>query len=126
MYKNILCLALLTVMTTNSITLGPNLLKNSPSDYLIDIAKSLNNPEATLQIGQELYARNYIDTVSVHDHVQGDFDAMPATPGHGYTCNQGMWVWVADSASATTGTWYWILKTTSCHMAFLATHAMPG
>lgn len=125
MYKNILCVALLTVMTTRSITLGPNLLNNSTADYLIDIAKSLNDPEATLLIGQELYSRNYIDTIPVYDQVQGNVDEMPVTPGSGQTFDEGMWVWVADTVYATTGTWYWIFKTTSSYMAFFATLAIP-
>jgi hypothetical protein len=127
MYKKIICIGLLNVTTMYGITLGPNLLDNSPSDYLLDLEKSFNDPEATRQIGDELCERNYIyiNNISIYDQIAGRFDERPATPEYGYTSNEGMWVWVADSVGSETGTWCWVLKTISYYIAFFSHYGIP-
>jgi hypothetical protein len=109
-------------MVTHGITLGPDLLKNNPSDALIDWVKICNDPDVTLQVGQELSARDYMYTANIYDRIVGTYTEQPELPGYGYTSTQGMWVWCADSADSETGTWIWILKTESYYVHFFNDH----
>jgi hypothetical protein len=116
-YRKILSVVLLLQVTSlYGIQLGQNLLKNNATSYLIDLAKSLNDAQATLQIGQELSSRNAIDDLRVYDQVTGGVNDEPAEP-YGYV--QGMWVWIADTPVSETGSWCWVAKTTSYYIAFL-------
>lgn len=125
MYKKIICIALLNVTTMYGITLGPNLIANSSSDYLLDFASSLNDSQATRQIGEILYTRNYLDYIVTYDYIIGRYDAHPSLPDYEYPANQGVWIWVADSEESETGTWYWILKTMSVYLSVLLNYSMP-
>ena len=88
-------------------------VNNSPSEYLLDVDKSLENTTATLQIGNVLYERNYLSTVTTYDSVVAGADARPTVPGRGYTFNDGQWMWIPDYMDAANGTWYWILRSKS-------------
>lgn len=119
-YRKILSVVLfLQVTSLYGIQLGSNLLKNSATGYLIDIAKGLNDAQATLQIGQELSLRNAMDDLSVYDQVVGGVNDEPAEP-YGYV--QGMWVWIADAPDSEAGSWYWIPKRHSFYTALLSGH----
>lgn len=122
-YKNILCIALLHVMTTHGMTLAPDVIADSSSDYLIDFTVACNAPSITLQVGQVLCARNYLYTVTTYDQIIGSYETPPSVPG--YTPNQGTWVWVADSVDSETGVWYWIHKTESAYVQFFMDVGQP-
>lgn len=114
MLKNLLCgILFVMVMPMNAIILGPHLLNNSPSDYLLDIDKLLQETDATIQIGNVLYERDYLSTVTTYDTVIGGAQSRPTEPGIGYTFNDGQWMWIPDNLYALTGTWYWILRSES-------------
>ena len=114
-YRKILSVVLfLQVTSIYGIQLGQNLLKNNPTGYLIDVAKGLNDAQATLQIGQELSLRNAVDYLHVYDHVVGGVNDEPV---EAYDYMQGMWVWIADTPESETGAWYWIPKTHSYYVA---------
>lgn len=112
MYKIIACIGLLGIAApAYSIILGPNLIANSPCEYLADLQHYINAPEVTHQIGTELYNRTYSTSASIGDVIIGSFDQKPHAPGTGCTHNQGRWAWAASAPHASTGTWLWILKT---------------
>jgi hypothetical protein len=114
-YRKILSVVLLLQVTSlYGVQLGHNLLKNSPNSYLIDLQKSLNDAEATLQTGQELSLRNATDYMQLYDQVAGGVNDEPAGS---YDYMQGMWVWVADTPVSEAGVWYWIPKTHSLYVA---------
>jgi hypothetical protein len=125
MYKKIICIGLLNGTMMYGITLGPNLVTRSSSDYLLDFAHGLNNSLTTRQIGQILCERNYIDYITPHDHIIGRYDANPSSLGYEYPANEGMWIWIADCQNSDTGTWYWILKTMSAYLTVLLNQNMP-
>jgi hypothetical protein len=111
MYKKIICVGLLTVAATaHGIVFGPNIIANSPSDYLVNLGTMMNNPEITKQIGNELFIRDYTTTVSTHDQIVACFNQRPVAPGAGSSFDDGNWVWIPDSLDANTGIWFWVLK----------------
>jgi hypothetical protein len=124
MYKKIITIFIFGWVTTiQSISLDQNLLNNSPVDYLVDLARFINDTNVTKQVGQELFIRNYFSLVTTYAPQSGRFDAKPTNPPEGHP--QGQWVWVASSALSETGTWAWILRTLSYYVLFF-THGRPG
>lgn len=120
-YRKVLSVVLLLQVTSlYGIQLGADLLKNSPNGYLMDLAKGLNDAQATLQIGQELSLRNAAGYLYAYDEVVGGVHDEPANLGYGYP--GGMWVWIADTPESQMGTWYWIASAYSFYVAFLLGH----
>lgn len=118
MYKIIACIGLLGIAApAYSIILEPNLIANSPAEYLVDLQHYINAPEVTHQIGTELYNRTYSTTASIGDVIIASFDQKPSDPGTGYTLDQGRWAWIADAPQTSTGTWLWILRTMSYYIS---------
>lgn len=127
MYKIIVLTTSILGWTTfmHSISLDQNMLKNSSTHYLIDLAHFINDTNITKQVGQELFLRNYSSLAATYDSQVGHFNAKPNSPGDGYSADQGQWVWVASSYESETGTWWWILKTVSEYI-LLFTPTEPG
>lgn len=120
-YRKILIAGLLLQMTSlYGIQLGSNLLKNSPTQYLIDIAKVLKDAEATLQIGQELSLRDAMTSLQVYEQVTGGVHDEPEEDSYPYVL--GVWVWIADTPTSETGAWYWIPKNMPYYIAVLMGH----
>ncbi len=96
--------------TAQGIVLGPNFLANSPSYFLVNLGTIINDPVVTEQIGDELFIRDYITTVSTHDQSVACFNQRPTEPGVDSSFDVGDWVWIPDSLGTDTGIWFWVLK----------------
>lgn len=110
-------LATLSLHTLSNITIDSQFIKNCPDNYLVDLMNIINDDGVTLQIGQELYIRNYIYTTNTYNFITDTYDAKPTAPAYGYTADQGIWVWVADEADYETGMWVWIANYTPHYIA---------
>jgi hypothetical protein len=125
MLKKIASIAFIfTVSSTYTTFLGPHLLANSPSDYLIDLETSIKDGEVTQQVGNELFIRTYTSDVTIIDQTAGRFDERPTAAANGYTLSEGLWFWVPNAVNSVNGIWYWILKTTGYYLNYLAQHVV--
>lgn len=106
-------------------TLGPHLLNNSPSAYLLDIDLTFLDPATTRQIGNELYERDYIATVITYAAIPGSFIDRPMVPGPGSSFADGQWVWIPNALNSDAGIWYWILRPRPYYLVFLASIIHP-
>jgi hypothetical protein len=102
-YYLIIVAAIIT-LSTSAIKVGPDFLKNSPSEYLVIFAHNYNDAELHEQFGQALENRNFFDTVTIIDTIAGAPNQRPINPPTGYTNKDGTWVWRPQNS----GEWVWI------------------
>jgi hypothetical protein len=126
MYKKITTILLLAIATNaHALVIGPNLLANSPSDYLVDLASYMADSGITQQIGNDLYSRDFISTVSVLDQTIARFDNPPVAPAPGHTYDDGVWVWIPDALNTQTGIWYWIARVRAAYLQYFYDNIIP-
>lgn len=120
MYKKTVCIMLCTITLLQSYILDPGLLTICPSEYLIDIMLVINTPEATLQVGQQLYKNNYAYVAIIYEQISGRYDDKPIIVDY----THGTLIWIADDADSEDGTWCFIAKTEPYYITYLESHTV--
>ncbi len=129
MYKNITIVIISSMLIFLSCStqamLDDNMIANSPSDYLTDWDKFINEPLTTKKIGNELYLRNYQSTITVCQQIPDFYYNRPSTPGCSSSFDLGQWVWIPTNYDNDFGDWFWITVLRPAYLQYWYDNIIP-